>query len=115
MFINMFIVDDFIFSFFNLMIGVISYFWNFGDGLIFMVVFLLYIFLLVVGNYDIVFIVIDVVGCSSIFFCIIYVDELFVYFVLNVFMFDVDEFNQIFQLVFVFGFDLYDYNMIIFN
>ncbi|MGB0933085.1 MAG: PKD domain-containing protein [Lishizhenia sp.] len=104
-------------SFTNESTGATSYQWDFGDqsGISSVVNPTHQFPTLSAGTYPVTLVATIYPGCSDTVVKAIEVIEDLFYFIPNSFTPDGDEFNQVFQPVFVMGFDPYDFQMVIFN
>lgn len=69
----------------------------------------------IAGNYQVMLIAYSAMGCTDTTWTIITVYEELIYYVPNTFTPDGDNFNQTFKPIFTSGFDIYDYNLQIYN
>ena len=100
----------------NESLGAIKYFWDFGDGVVSEEKSPKHIYSTTdTASYIITLIANSTIGCSDTISKKVKVYEELIYFVPNTFTPDQDNFNNIFQPVFVSGFDPFTYTMTIFN
>ena len=96
--------------------GAVSYEWNFGDGTVETSVNPSHEYYTEEpGGYVITLIAYSEMGCTDTAEVFLRVKEELIYYVPNSFTPDGDQFNQTFQPVFTSGFDIYNFNMLIFN
>src|SRR3989338_542019 len=96
--------------------GATNYSWDFGDGSNSVSTSPTHTFPSgTSGVYTVILTATDNAGCQDQDTARIIVEEELLYYVPNTFTPDGDEFNQTFQPVFTSGFDLYDFNFMVFN
>jgi gliding motility-associated-like protein len=66
-------------------------------------------------SYDIMLVAATNMGCVDTAYAIVEVKDMIVFYVPNTFTPDKDDFNEVFQPIFVSGFDPYDFHLTIFN
>jgi gliding motility-associated-like protein len=104
-------------DFTNMTIGASNYVWSFGDdSALSNDLNPNHVFPdSLAGNYQVVLIAYSPFGCTDTTWSIITVYEELIYYVPNIFTPDGNSFNQTFMPIFKSGFDVYDYNLQIYN
>jgi len=104
-------------EFTNLTTGASNYIWTFGDeSQSSNVINPTHLYTVdSMGNYLVTLIAYSPIGCTDTTYTLINVYEELIYYVPNTFTPDGDNFNQTFLPIFTSGFDIYDYNLQIYN
>ena len=103
-------------TFTNTSIGQVTQLWNFGDGSgTSTILSPNYTYPEEAGYYNVTLIVANSHGCIDSTSQVVFVENNMIYYVPNTFTPDGDLFNETFKPIFTAGFDIYQYNLIIFN
>ena len=103
-------------SFTNQSYGASSYYWEFGDGIgTSTAVNPVYTYGEEADLYTVMLIAYSNAGCVDTAYSLVTIQEELIFYVPNTFTPDLDQYNEVFKPIFTYGYNPYDYTLMIFN